>query len=200
MFTQDRQSISWASSKVSFVSADLPKELKANLLCKGNAPTNEVTGRCSTGEGTELTIGGVNMYFWTVQTTSCCSAHSKILTKVLVQVKSFRGSVSSRVQQKEDSGCKRRKKRTKNETRKPCGFQVKQCLCPRTQCGADKSYNAPERRGEPRPSCPERFQRFPPRRQQPRRRLNVHCSEHECGCMQSDCSATSKMSPTCFVM
>lgn len=28
------------------------------------------------------------------------------------------------------------------ETRKACGAQVKQCLCPNTQCGADKSHSA----------------------------------------------------------
>lgn len=37
-------------------------------------------------------------------------------------------------------------KQTENaRTRKPSGFQVKQCLCPRTQRGADTSYSAPER-------------------------------------------------------
>lgn len=33
LFTHDRQTISWDSSTGSFVSADLPKESKANLLC-----------------------------------------------------------------------------------------------------------------------------------------------------------------------
>lgn len=43
--------------------------------------------------------------------------------------------------------------------------------------------------------CPERFQRFPLRRQQPRRQLHVSYCEHNC-----DCSATSPTSPSCSVM
>ena len=78
------------------------------------------------------------------------------------------------------------------KTRKPCGFQVKQHLCPRTQRGADKSYNAPERGGEPWSCRPERFQRFPLRRQKPRRQLCM-CYSNDCGYMWCDCSATSKM-------
>lgn len=57
---------------------------------------------------------------------------------------------------------------------------------------ADKSYNAPERGGEPRPGCPERFQRFPLRRQQPGRQLCVCSSKRGSGCMWCDCSATSQ--------
>lgn len=46
------------------------------------------------------------------------------------------------------------------KTRKPSGFQVKQCLWPRTQRGADTSCNAPER-GKPGQGVQEDSQDFP---------------------------------------
>lgn len=100
---------------------------------------------CGQGADGELQVS-------TIHTTSYCSALSKVLTedkKVLLQVKSFRGSFSLHVQQqqKEDSSYIRgRSGPKKPKTRKPCGFQVKQCLCQLHIMFFDKSYNAPERR------------------------------------------------------
>lgn len=148
----------------SLVSADLPKELKANLLWKGKAPRNEATGRCRMGQGTELTIGGVNVHMavdWTRswwRASGFCNSHH-ILLLCLKQSSHWRQKSSSRgvpedplvyvcnsSRRKEDSSYMKRKKWAKKaKDKKALWFSSQAVLCQLHIMFLDKSYNAPER-------------------------------------------------------
>lgn len=115
------------------------------------------------GQGTELTIGGVNVYMdvdWTRSWWRASGFYNShhILLLCLKQSSHWRHKSSSRGVPEDPSvyvcDSSRRKTVTtwrgrsgqkKPKTRKPCGFQVKQCLCQLHIMFLDKSYNAPER-------------------------------------------------------